>query len=199
MLLELSLALLAYLLGSVSAAIVVSRLMGLTDPRTVGSRNPGATNVLRHSGRKAAAITLAGDLLKGLLPVLAGHALAVSPGGLALIGLAAFLGHLFPLYFGFRGGKGVATFIGVLLGYAWPLGLGFCAVWVLVAGTLRYSSLSALIATALTPFIGLLIAVPRPVLAAVCVMAVLVYWRHRANIRNLLEGRETKIGRSTKV
>ncbi len=145
------LVLVAYLLGSLSSAIIVCRLAGLPDPRSDGSGNPGATNVLRLGGKKPAIVTLAGDMLKGLLPVLLGHALGLAPVLLALVGLAAFLGHLYPVFFRFQGGKGVATALGVLLGLDWVVGLATVATWLAVAFLTRYSSLSALIATGLAP------------------------------------------------
>ncbi len=183
----------AYLLGSVSSAILVCRAMGLPDPRTQGSENPGATNVLRIGGKKAAAITLLGDSLKGLLPMLAGHLLAAGPATLAATGLAAFLGHLYPIFFGFRGGKGVATALGVQLGLYWPIGLSVAAVWLFTAKVLRISSLSALVSMALAPLIVWFFW-PEPVLigAQVLITAIL-FWRHRSNIRNLLSGKEDKL------
>lgn len=183
----------AYLLGSVSSAIIVCRLMGLPDPRTQGSNNPGATNVLRIGGKKAAAITLLGDSLKGLIPMVAGHLLGVGPEGLAAIGLAAFLGHLFPVFFGFQGGKGVATALGVQLGLWWPIGLTVAALWLVVAKVLKVSSLSALISMGLAPIV---VAVfwPDPVLIGMqLIVSGILFWRHRSNIRNLIEGTEGKI------
>ncbi|HEY5789789.1 MAG TPA: glycerol-3-phosphate 1-O-acyltransferase PlsY, partial [Gammaproteobacteria bacterium] len=143
--------LVAYLLGSLSSAVIVCRLAGLPDPRSGGSGNPGATNVLRLGGKRLAAVTLLGDLLKGLLPVLAARLLGVEPALLGVIALAAFLGHLYPLFFGFRGGKGVATALGVLLGLDWVVGLATLLTWLAVALLSRYSSLSSLVATALAP------------------------------------------------
>jgi glycerol-3-phosphate acyltransferase PlsY len=184
----------AYLLGSISSAIIVCRLMGLPDPRSQGSGNPGATNVLRIGGRKAAAITLVGDSLKGLIPMVAGHLLAVAPGGLAAIGLAAVLGHLFPVFFGFRGGKGVATALGVQLGLWWPIGLTVAALWAFSAKVLKISSLSALISMALAPIV-VWIFWPEPALIGMqLVVTGMLFWRHRANIRNLIQGTEGKIG-----
>jgi glycerol-3-phosphate acyltransferase PlsY len=183
----------AYLLGSVSSAIIVCRLMSLPDPRTQGSKNPGATNVLRIGGKRAAAITLVGDSLKGLLPMLAGHLLGVGPAALAGIGLAAFLGHLYPVFFGFQGGKGVATALGVQLGLAWPIGLSVAAIWLFVAKVLKISSLSALISMALAPFIVWLFW-PEPTLIGMqLVITGLLFWRHRSNIRNLLAGTEDRL------
>ncbi|WP_303908527.1 glycerol-3-phosphate 1-O-acyltransferase PlsY [Thiohalomonas denitrificans] len=185
---------LAYALGSVSTAIVVCRLAGLPDPRTEGSKNPGATNVLRLGGKKAAAATLAGDFLKGLLPVLIARLFAADPVTLALVAMAAFLGHLYPVFFGFRGGKGVATAFGVLLGLAWPVALAALATWLVMAKVFRISSLSALTAAALAPVYALWLA-PQPALVGMLTtMAVLLIWRHRSNIRNLLAGKENHIG-----
>ncbi len=184
----------AYLLGSISSAIIVCRLLGLPDPRTQGSNNPGATNVLRIGGRRAAAITLFGDSLKGLIPMLAGHLLSMGPPALAAIGLAAFLGHLFPIFFGFRGGKGVATALGVQLGLWWPIGLTVAALWLFVAKVLKISSLSALISMALAPLV-VWVYWPEPVLVGMqLVVTGILFWRHRSNIRNLIEGSEGKIG-----
>ncbi len=184
----------AYLLGSISSAILVCRLMGLPDPRGQGSGNPGATNVLRIGGKKAAAITLLGDALKGLLPVLAAHWLVVSPLVLALTGLAAFLGHLYPVFFGFRGGKGVATALGVQFGLYWPIGLTIAATWLFVAKVLRISSLAALISQGLAPLVVWWFW-PAPELVAMqTIITLLLIWRHRSNIRKLLTGEEARIG-----
>ena len=186
----------AYLVGSVSSAIVVCRMMGLPDPRCEGSGNPGATNVLRVGGKKPAAITLAGDMLKGLLPVLAGQALGVSPLALGLIGAAAFLGHLYPVFFGFRGGKGVATLLVVLFGYHWAVGAATAATWLLVAKGFRISSLAALVATALAPLYLWIVLGPRwDLIGITTAMVVLLFWRHRSNIQRLLSGEESLIGK----
>ena len=188
----------AYLLGSISSAIVVCRLMGLPDPRTQGSNNPGATNVLRIGGKKAAAITLLGDSLKGLVPMLIGHLLGASPAVLAATGLAAFLGHLYPLFFGFQGGKGVATALGVQFGLYWPIGLSVAAIWLFVAKVLKISSASALVCMALAPVIVWVFR-PEPVLIWMQVLVTLIlFWRHRSNIRNLLSGAEEKIADTKK-
>ena len=192
--LDIILVLVGYVVGSISCAIVVCRAIGAPDPRSTGSRNPGATNVLRVAGKKAAAATLVGDSLKGLLPLLAGRWLGADHATLAIIGMAAFIGHLFPVFFGFRGGKGVATLIGVLLGLAWPLGLIFIAIWLLMAKVFRISSLSALIASVMMPPVGYAFALPPPYLVTISVMVVLLLWRHRSNIRNLLNGGESRIG-----
>jgi len=183
----------AYLLGSLSSAIIVARSMGLPDPRTQGSGNPGATNMLRIGGRKAAAITLLGDAFKGLIPMLAAHALDVPPLFLALTGLAAFLGHLYPLFFGFQGGKGVATALGVQFGLHWAIGLSVAVIWFIVARLVNISSLAALVSMSLAPLVVWLIW-PEPdlVIMQVIITALLI-WRHRSNIRNLMEGKEGKI------
>lgn len=185
---------LAYLFGSISSAIILCRIAGYPDPRRQGSGNPGATNIFRLYGKKAAAITLAGDLLKGLLPVLIGRALQVPDMILAGMGVAAFLGHLYPIFFQFEGGKGVATFIGILYGLAWPAGVAFMLVWIVIAATFRYSSLSALVATALSPALVFISVPSYAYLAATLLMAGFIFWRHQANIRKLLTGTERKIG-----
>ena len=204
---DISLILLAYLLGSVSSAIVVCKLLQLEDPRTQGSKNPGATNVLRLYGKKAAIPALAGDVLKGVIPVLIGHSLNSPDMILACIGMAAFAGHLFPVFFNFKGGKGVATFIGVLFGTYWVLGLAFTGTWLLMAVIFRYSSLSGLTAAALTPvYITVLINSSwGPTwgfssdsswwfIASTLLMTILLFWRHTPNIKRLLSGNENKIG-----
>ena len=183
----------AYLLGSVSSAIIVCRLMGLPDPRTQGSNNPGATNVLRIGGKKAAAITLVGDSLKGLIPMLVGHALDAGPAVLAGIGLAAFIGHLYPVFFGFKGGKGVATALGVQFGLYWPIGLCVAAVWLFVAKVLKISSLSGLISMALAPVFVWLFWDEKALIGMQLIITGLLIWRHRSNIRNLLDGTEDRI------
>ena len=183
----------AYLLGSISSAIVVCRLMGLPDPRTQGSQNPGATNVLRIGGKKAAAITLIGDWLKGLLPVAAGHLLGLEPLILGLAGLAAFAGHLYPLFFGFKGGKGVATALGFQFGLSLAIGASVAGIWLFVAYVLNISSLAALGASALAPA-GVWIIWPEPSLVVIqIIISLVLFWRHRSNIRNLISGEEGKI------
>ncbi len=186
-----------YLLGSLSSAIIICRLLGLPDPRGQGSGNPGATNVLRIGGKKAAAATLIGDMLKGLIPVLIAKLLGASLAIQALVAIAAFLGHLYPLFFGFKGGKGVATALGVLLGIHWPVGLLTIATWLVIAKVFKFSSLAALLAILVTPlYIWWLI--PREsllaVMAAMLFMGALLFWRHLANIKGLLAGTEKKIG-----
>ncbi len=194
MLLDGLLILTAYLLGSLSSAVITSRLLGLPDPRTQGSGNPGATNVLRIGGKKAAIITLGGDLLKGLFAVLIGRMTGANDSVVAMMGLAAFLGHLYPLFFGFKGGKGVATGLGVLLGIAWPVGVAALITWLTVAALTRYSSLSALCAAILTPLYTTLLTDSQPVLYMAATLSLLLIWRHRGNIRSLVDGTESKIG-----
>lgn len=191
-------ALAAYLVGSLSFAVIVSRAMGLSDPRSYGSGNPGATNVLRSGHKGAAVLTLAFDALKGFVPVLLAVKFApahgLGDGTVAAVGLAAFVGHLWPIFFRFQGGKGVATAAGVLIGINPILGGATLLTWLIVAWFSRYSSLAALTAAAFAPFYQLLIWGPGPITAAVAVMSVLLFWRHKANIRKLLAGTESRIG-----
>ena len=186
-------ALFAYLLGSISTAIISCRLMGLPDPRSGGSKNPGATNVLRLGGKKAAAITLAGDMLKGLLPVVIAVIAGMSDAVIATAGIAAFLGHLYPVYYGFAGGKGVATLFGVLLGTQWMAGLATIGCWLLMAKVFKVSSLSALVAALAAPFLIWYFTQSPVITTTTAIMTVLLYWRHRSNIANLLSGKEDKI------
>lgn len=186
---------LAYLLGSLSSAVIVSRLMGLPDPREEGSKNPGATNVLRLGGKRAAVFTLVGDVVKGLVPVLIIGALNAPSEVLAAVGFMAFLGHLYPVFFGFKGGKGVATALGVLAGYSWPIGLALVATWLLCAWATRISSLSALVTAALAPlYVWYGLNVSSLTVSAIC-MSTLLFWRHRNNIQRLVRGEESRIGR----
>ena len=191
----------AYLLGSLSFAVIVSRLMGLADPRSYGSGNPGATNVLRSGNRIAAVLTLVLDALKGyaavVLALMFQPTLGLSGFAVAMVGLAAFLGHLWPLFFRFQGGKGVATAAGVLLALNPVLGAATLASWLLVAGFMRYSSLAALVAAAFAPFFQMLVWGLEPVMACIVPMSLLLVWRHAANIRKLLDGTETKIGQKS--
>ena len=193
--------LVAYLLGSLSFAVIVSRSMGLADPRSYGSKNPGATNVLRSGNRKAAALTLAFDALKGFVAVVV--ALLLAPvtgwgeGTVALVGLAAFVGHLFPVFFRFQGGKGVATAAGVLLAWEPLLGAATLATWVIIAYFFRYSSLAALVSAAFAPFFYLLVWGGGPLALAIAVMSLLLIWRHLGNIRKLMDGTESKIGQKS--
>jgi acyl phosphate:glycerol-3-phosphate acyltransferase len=184
----------AYLLGSVSTAIVLSRLLGLPDPRGYGSGNPGATNVLRRGGKKAAAVVLLGDMLKGLVPVLIAKALGTSELVVGLTGLAAFIGHLYPVFFNFEGGKGVATSLGVLIGLSPWVGLAAIATWLAIAVVFRYSSLSALVAAMLVPLYMAWLTPVSAWIASTVLMSAMLLWRHRANIEKLLSGREDKIG-----
>ncbi|HID50361.1 MAG TPA: glycerol-3-phosphate 1-O-acyltransferase PlsY [Chromatiales bacterium] len=194
--LDISLILFGYLLGSVNSAIIVCTLMRLPDPRSEGSGNPGATNVLRVGGKKAALITLAGDLLKGTIPVVAAWLANVPVMAVALTGVAAFLGHLYPLYYRFRGGKGVATMMGVLYAYSFFAGLATAATWIVMAKVFRISSLSALIAALLAPVYIWLIAGPVPeLIVATGFMTAMLFWRHRTNIQRLLNGEESLIGK----
>lgn len=182
------LAILAYLLGSLSFAILLSQLAGGPDPRASGSGNPGATNMLRVAGKKLAVLTLLGDLCKGLLPILIASLLGHDLQQQAWIGLAAVIGHLYPLYFNFRGGKGVATAAGMLLGLYPPAALMAACAWLLVFVLTRTSSLAALIATPLT--LPLLAWQQPAALLPVCVLSALIVWRHRSNLRDLFAGRE---------
>ena len=193
----------AYLLGSLSFAVIVSRLMGLKDPRTFGSKNPGATNVLRSGSRAAAVVTLALDGLKGWLPVVLvrwfGKPYGLEDGTMAMVGLAAFAGHLWPVFFRFQGGKGVATFIGVVFGIHPLLGAATAATWLIIAFFFRYSSLASLIAAVFAPCFYLMgnrvqWYSEATVALALFVMAALLGWRHRENIARLLQGKEAKLG-----
>ncbi|MBI3367492.1 MAG: glycerol-3-phosphate 1-O-acyltransferase PlsY [Burkholderiales bacterium] len=188
----------AYLVGSLSFAVIVSRAMGLADPRSYGSKNPGATNVLRSGNRAAAIATLLLDALKGYAPVLAAQWLAPRFGlgemTIAFVGLAAFLGHLWPLYFRFQGGKGVATAAGVLLALNPVLGALTLLTWVIIAFFFRYSSLASLVAAVFAPFYQLLIWGPSEAVLAIAVMSLLLLWRHMGNIRKLMAGTESRLG-----
>lgn len=188
------LVIIAYLLGSIASAILICRLFGLSDPRADGSGNPGATNVLRLHGKKAAILTLAGDVLKGVIPVLLAKTLGSSDLIVALCGLAAFFGHLFPIFFNFKGGKGVATLIGVLFATHWMSGLAYIATWGLTALLFRYSSLAALVAAALTPLYSWFILQNLGFVICHALMVSILIWRHRSNIKNLIAGTENKIG-----
>ena len=193
-------ALVAYLIGSLSFAVIVSRAMGLRDPRSYGSGNPGATNVLRSGHRLAAALTLLLDGLKGFVPVILvrayGAPYGLDEGTQALVGLAAFLGHLWPVFFRFKGGKGVATAAGVLLALNPWLGLATLATWIIIAAFSRYSSLAAIVSAVFAPFYQLLIWGGGPTAVAVMLMGGLLVWRHRANIQKLLRGTESKLGKA---
>ena len=194
----------AYLIGSLSFAVIVSRAMGLNDPRTYGSGNPGATNVLRSGSKAAAIATLVLDALKGWLPVALvhwfGRPYGLGDGTLAAVGLAAFLGHLYPVFFRFQGGKGVATALGVLLGISGWLGLATALTWVIIAFFFRYSSLASLVSAVFAPvyyvlFAGVLWYSEAPVTAAIVAMGLLLIWRHRENIQRLMAGKESRLGK----
>ncbi|MDG3041107.1 glycerol-3-phosphate 1-O-acyltransferase PlsY [Roseicyclus marinus] len=188
--------LLAYVLGSVPFGIVMARLFGLGDLRKIGSGNIGATNVLRTGNKLAAFLTLVLDAGKGGIAVLVARAL-VGEDAAQVAGFAAFLGHCFPVFIGFKGGKGVATFLGTLLALAWPVGLAACATWAAVAAVTRISSLSALVAAALSPVWAIVLGQGTAALLLV-LLAGLIFWRHAANISRLIAGTEPRIGRSTK-
>jgi glycerol-3-phosphate acyltransferase PlsY len=192
-------ALAGYLVGSISTAIITCKLMGLEDPRSVGSNNPGATNVLRHGGKKAAIITLIGDMLKGLVPVIAVTMIEPAAAAIALTGLGAFLGHIFPVYYGFKGGKGVATFYGVLLGFSWIAGIAALLVWLLTAFISKISSLSALVSALCAPLILWQSSHSPELTIMLGLMTALLFWRHRSNVRNIIDGKEHKIGVKNKA
>lgn len=185
----------AYLLGSLSTAIILCRLLGLPDPRSQGSGNPGATNILRFGGKKLAALTLVGDLAKGLIPVLIAKALDADANILAAVAMAAFLGHLYPIFFGFKGGKGVATAVGVLLGLSWPVALAALLTWLTMAAIFRISSLAAITAAVLSPFYMAWLDGRLPFIAMSLFMSLFLLWRHRSNIQRILRGEEKKIAR----
>lgn len=185
----------AYLLGSLPFAIIVTRLMGMRDPRSYGSGNPGATNVLRSGSKLAAVLTLLGDAGKGWLAVWLAQIAGLDPTLVALCGLAAFLGHLFPLFLGFKGGKGVATALGVLGGLYPLLALAAALIWLAVALITRYSSLAALIAAVAAGPLAFWLQLPGSQVLAILLMGALLCWRHTANIRRLLDGSESRIGR----
>ncbi len=198
----------AYLMGSLSFAVIVSRSMGLNDPRTYGSKNPGATNVLRSGSKAAAIVTLLLDALKGWLPVMLvkwfGAAYGLGDGTIAMVGLAAFLGHLFPIFFRFAGGKGVATALGVLLATSWILGLATGVTWLVIAYAFRYSSLASLVAAVFAPIYyvfgdGLVWAMDKSIVLSTAVMSLLLIWRHTENISRLVKGTESKLGSKKKA
>ena len=188
----------AYLIGSLSFAVIVSKFYGLDDPRSYGSGNPGATNVLRSGRKKAAALTLLGDALKGLVAVLLARWLqshfGLADEVVAAVAIAVLAGHMWPLFFGFKGGKGVATALGVLLALSWPVALICAAVWLMMAFGLKISSLAALTATVISPLAAMFLVQQPSWQAAIAVIAALVLLRHRSNIQNLLSGKESKIG-----
>lgn len=183
----------AYLIGSISSAIIACKILNLPDPRTQGSNNPGATNVLRIGGKKAAAITLIGDGLKGATPILIAHYLALDTLEMTILILAAFLGHVYPIFFGFKGGKGVATFLGALLALNYLVGISFALTWIFVAKVLKISSLSALIATLLTPIYFYLIIGNLVATYAIILICLWIFYTHRSNIKRLFNHQEKKI------
>lgn len=185
----------AYLFGSISTAVVVAKAMGLQDPRQVGSGNPGATNILRYGGKLAAILTLLGDILKGVIPVVVARLLTDDPMILAATVFMAFIGHLFPVFFGFKGGKGVATALGVWFALNPWIGLALIATWLVTAIVFRYSSLAALAASVAAPFYVAWLSPGLPYVVVMSAMSGLLIFRHRSNIRNLLAGTEAKIGR----
>ena len=187
-------AVIAYLIGSLSFAVIVSRVAGLPDPHSYGSGNPGATNVLRSGSKKAAIFTLLGDTLKGVVAVLLAKFFAaqfgITAAGIALVAITVFLGHLWPLFFGFKGGKGVATAAGVLWALDWRIGLGLTLIWALVFAVTRVSSLAALIGSGCAPILAYFWVGIGPFFYASLVMAALLFWRHKENIARLVSGEE---------
>jgi glycerol-3-phosphate acyltransferase PlsY len=189
--------LMAYLIGSISFAVLVSKVMGLPDPHSYGSGNPGATNVLRTGSKAAAILTLLGDAAKGYVAVLLARALIgvdIDSWVLPAVAIAAFVGHLFPVFHGFKGGKGVATALGILLAINWVLGLTTLSTWLIVAVFLRYSSLAALISALFAPVYFVFLFGVQPMAVAIVTMSALLIWRHRSNIKNLLNGTEGRLG-----
>ncbi|MDE2419297.1 MAG: glycerol-3-phosphate 1-O-acyltransferase PlsY [Burkholderiales bacterium] len=193
----------AYLMGSLSFAVIVSSVMGLNDPRTYGSKNPGATNVLRSGSKAAAIVTLLLDAIKGWVPVVLvkwyGKTYGLEEGTLALVGLAAFLGHLYPVFFRFVGGKGVATALGVLVGISGVLGLATVVTWLLIAYFFRYSSLASLVAAVFAPVYylfgdGAAWFLDSRILTSIVVMSALLIWRHGENLSRLIKGTESRLG-----
>jgi glycerol-3-phosphate acyltransferase PlsY len=185
----------AYLIGSISAGILVCKFLGLPDPRTKASKNPGATNVLRYGGKKAAILTLLGDSLKGLIPVLIAHYLALSFEWLVMVGISAFLGHLFSVFYGFKGGKGVATAMGIYLGLNPITGFVVIATWLASAFAFNMSSVAALIASLAAPFYFYYTTRSLPILFGLLLITVLIYWKHHANIKRIIDGTESKISK----
>ncbi len=183
----------SYLIGSISTAIIVCKVMNLPDPRTQGSNNPGATNVLRIGGKKAAAITLLGDGLKGALPVLLVLYMGFDLVDATWVALAAFLGHVYPVFFGFKGGKGVATFLGALFALGFAIGTSFALIWLFVAKVLKISSLSALIATLLSPIFFYFLSGNLQATYIIILMSLLIFFTHRSNIKRMLSGDEGSI------
>lgn len=193
-----ALGVLSYLLGSICTAIIVCKALGYPDPRDQGSSNPGTTNVLRIAGKGPAVLTLLGDVLKCVIPVLIGHAMDLSYFLLGMIGLLAFLGHLFPIFFKFEGGKGVATAFGLAIAIHWHLGLAVIFSWLLIAAVFRYSSLAALITWAIAPFLAWYLVSP-DLVYSFAPLSILIIYRHKENIQNLRSGKESKIGKKKEI
>ena len=196
MITDILLILMAYLSGSLASAVIVCKLMGRSDPRLDGSGNPGATNVLRLHGKKAGIVALLGDLLKGVIPVLLAKYFGASDTVIGLTGLAAFIGHLFPVFFGLKGGKGVATLFGVVLASSWQVGLLFAISWVTLATLFRYSSLASIVTAVLSPFYIYLVLPHIAYTICAALMSGMLLWRHQSNISKLVAGTESKIGAS---
>ncbi len=196
MLINIGLVISGYLFGSIASAVMVCRLLGLGDPRRNGSGNPGTTNVYRLYGGKAAVLTLLGDLLKGALPVILATILQAPESTVYMAGMAAFFGHLYPLFFHFQGGKGVATLIGVLLATHWMLGLAFIVIWAVVTLVFRFASLSSITAAIALPCYGWLLSLSPAYLLSLSLMAGFLVWRHRSNLKKLLAGTEPRLGKS---
>lgn len=186
--------LVGYLLGSVASAIIVCKIMGLEDPRTLGSGNPGATNVLRQGNKTAAILTLVFDLLKGTFAVLLAQFLTTETWIWASVAIAAVLGHLFPIFFNFKGGKGVATGFGVFIALSWQVALLLLATWLIIAAIFRYSSLAAVITAFFAPFYMYGLNNDLPILTTTALISILLFWKHKQNMINLVQGKEQKIG-----
>lgn len=189
----------AYLIGSISSAILISQIMRLPDPRKMGSGNPGATNVLRSGNKHAAFLTLLFDMLKGFIPVLIASILSKSPAVTSLVAIAAFMGHLYPVYYGFKGGKGVATAIGVFLGLSGYIFIGFLMTWLAVAFFSRMSSFAALAASAVALLSSVLFWQGPPVVGAILVIVAFIFLKHRSNIERIIAGTESKIGEEAEI
>ena len=189
----------AYLIGSISSAIIVSKIFKVTDPRKIGSGNPGTTNILRYAGKTAAALTLVGDITKGIIPIAIGYKLSFSPGALAFIGLCSLLGHMYPVFYQYKGGKGIATFIGILVALNWVLACCFILTWAATAFLTRYSSLSALLAITVTPIAAYIIEIPTSMLVVLSCCSLIIFIRHKQNLVNLMRGDEKKIGQKANL
>jgi glycerol-3-phosphate acyltransferase PlsY len=191
--------LVAYFMGSISSAVIVSKIMGLPDPRTHGSHNPGATNVLRIGGKKAGAITLLGDTLKGFIPVYIAILLKLDTHTISMVMFAVFFGHLYPIFFRGEGGKGVATLIGTLLALNWMAGCAFLETWIIMAVIFRYASVASITAALLAPFFVWFYTGESAFYITVIIMAIILLLKHKSNIANLVAGKEQKLGAKTQV